>query len=135
MQGNRRMEKTSNLFKKIGDVRGRFHARMGTIENRNCSVKDLTETEEIRKRWQEYTEELCKKSLNDPDNHSGVLIHLEPNILECEVKRALESITTNKASEGYGIPVELIQILKDDAVKMLHSICQQIWNTQQWSLD
>ena len=98
------MEKTSNLFKKIGDVRGRFHARMGTIENRNCSVKDLTETEEIRKRWQEYTEELRKKSLNDPDNHNGVLIHLEPHILECEIKWASGSITMNKASGGDRIP-------------------------------
>ena len=96
------MEKTNNLFKKIGDVKGRFHARMGTIENRNG--KDLTETEEIKKTWHEYTEELCKKSLNDPDNHSGVLIHLEPRILECEVKWALGSITMNKASGGDRIP-------------------------------
>ena len=102
MQRNRRMEKTNNLFKKIGDVKERFHARMGTIENRNG--KDLTETEEIKKTWHEYTEELCKKSLNDPDNHSGVLIHLEPHILECEVKWALGSITMNKASGGDRIP-------------------------------
>ena len=95
------MEKTRNLFKKIGHVRGRFHVRMGTIENRNS--KDLTETEEI-KMWQEYTEELCKKSLNDPDNHNGVLIHLEPHILECEVKWALGSISMNKASGGDRIP-------------------------------
>ena len=95
---------------------------------------DLTEAEDI-KRWQEYTEELYKKDLHDPDNHDGVITHLEPDILECEVKWALESITTNKANEGDGIPVELFQILKDDAVKVLHSICQQIWKTQQWPQD
>ena len=96
---------------------------------------DLTEAEEIKKRWQEYTEELYKKDLHNPDNHEGVITHthLEPDILECEVKWALENITTNKASEGDGIPVELFQILKDSAVKVLHSICQQIWKTQQWS--
>ena len=92
---------------------------------------DLTEAEDIKKRWQEYTEELCKKDLHDPDNHDGVITHLEPDILECEVKWALGSITTNKVSGGDGIPVELLQILKDDAVKVLHSICQQIWKTQQ----
>ena len=96
---------------------------------------DLTEAEDIKKRWQEYTEELYKKDLHDPDNHNGVITHLEPDILEYEVKWALESITTNKASGGDGIPVELFQILKDDAVKVLHSICQQIWKTQQWSQD
>ena len=98
---------------------------------------DLTEAEDIKKRWQEYTEELYKKDLHDPDNHNGVITqtHLEPDILECEVKWALESITTNKASGGDGIPVELFQILKDDAVKVLHSICQKIWNTQQWPQD
>ena len=96
---------------------------------------DLTEAEDIKKRWQEYTEELYKKDLHDPDNHNGVITHLEPDILECEVKWALDSITTNKASGGDGIPVELIQILKDDAVKVLHSICQQIWKTQQWPQD
>ena len=96
---------------------------------------DLTEEEDIKKRWQEYTEELCKKYLHDQDNHDGVFTHLEPGILECEVKWALGSITTNKASEGDGIPVELFQILKDDAVKVLHSICQQIWKTQQWPQD
>ena len=100
---------------------------MGSIKDRNS--KDLTETEDIKKRWQEYTEELHKKDLHDPDNHDGMITHLEPDILECEVKRALESITTNKASEGDGIPVELFQILKEDAVKVLHSICQQIWKT------
>ena len=95
---------------------------------------DLTESEDIKKRWQEYTEELYKKDLHDPDNHDGVITDLEPDILECEVKWALGSITTNKASGGDGIPVELFQILKDDAVKVLHSICQQIWKTQQWAL-
>ena len=105
---------------------------MGLIKDRNGM--DLTEAEDI-KRWQEYTEELYKKDLHDPDNHDGMIIHLEPDILESEVKWALESITTNKASGGDGIPVELFQILKDDAVKVLHSICQQIWKTQQWSQD
>ena len=95
-------------------------------------IKDLKEEEDIKKRWQEYTEELYKKDLHNPDNHKGVITHLEPDILECEVKWALESITTNKASGGDGIPAELFQILKDDAVKVLHSICQQIWKTQQW---
>ena len=103
---------------------------MGSIKNRNR--RDLTEAEDIKKRWQEYTEEVCKKDLNDPDNHDGVITHLEPDILECEVNWALGSITTNKAGEGDGIPVELFQILKDDAVKMLHSICQHVWKTQQW---
>ena len=101
---------------------------MGTIKGRNGI--DLTEAEDIKKRWQEYTEELYKKYHQNPDNHNGVLTHLEPDILECEVKWALGSITTNKASGGYGIPVELFQILKDDAVKVLHSICQQVWKTQ-----
>ena len=96
---------------------------------------DLTEAEDIKKRWQEYTEELYKRDLHDPDNHNGVITHLEPDILECEVKGALESTTMNKASGGDGIPVELLQILKDDAVKVLHSICQQIWKTQQWPQD
>ena len=105
---------------------------MGTIKDRNGM--DLTEAEDIKKRWQEYTE-LCKEDLHDPDNHDGMITHLEPDILECEAKWALESITTNKASGGDGIPVELFQILKDDAVKVLHSICQQIWKTQQWPQD
>ena len=96
---------------------------------------DLTEAEDIKKRWQEYTEELYKKDLHDPDNHDGVITHLEPDVLECEVKWALGSITTNKASGGDGIPVELFQNLEDDAVKVLHSICQQIWKTQQWPQD
>ena len=122
------MGKTRNLFKKIRDTKGTFHAKIGSIKNRNCI---LTETEDIKKRWQEYTEELYKKDLHDPDNHNGVITDLEPDILECEVKWALGSITTNKARGGDRIPVELFQILKDDAVKVLHSICQQIWKTQQ----
>ena len=124
------MGKTRDLFKKIRDAKGTFHAKMGTIKDRNGM--DLTEAEGIKKRWQEYTEELYKKGLHDPDNHNGVITHLEPGILECEVKWALGSITMSKTSGGDGIPIELFQILKDDAVKMLHSICQQIWKTQQW---
>ena len=127
------MEKTRDLFKKIRDTKGSFHAKMGSIKDRNAM--DIREAEDIKKRWQEYTEELYKKDLHDQDNHNGVITHLEPDILECEVKWALESITTNKASGGGGIPVELFQILKDDAVKVLHSICQQIWKTQQWPQD
>ena len=110
-----------------------FIASMGTIKDRNGM--DLTEAEDIKKRWQEYTEELFKKELHNSDNHDGVITHLEADILECEVKWALESITTNKISGGDGIPVELFQILKDDAVKVLHSLCQQIWKTQQWPQD
>ena len=125
---NNRMGKTTDLFKKIRDTKGTFHAKMDSIKDRNG--RDLTEAEDIKKRWQEYTE-LYKKELHNPDNHDGVITHLEPDILECEVKWALESITMNKASGGDGIPVELFQILKDDAVKVLHSICQQIWKTQQ----
>ena len=106
---------------------------MSTIKDRNGI--DLTEAEDIKKRWQEYMEELYKKDLHDPDNHDGVINHLEPDIVECEVKWALESIMMNKASGGDGIPVELVQILKDDAVKVLHSICQQMWKTQQWPQD
>ena len=124
---NNRMGKTRDLFKKIRDTKGTFHAEMGTVNG-----MDLTEAEDIKKRWQEYTEELYKKDLHDPDNHDGVITHLEPDILECEVKWALENITMNKASAGDGIPVQLLQILKDDAIKVLHSICQQIWKTQQW---
>ena len=123
------MGKTREFFKKIRDTKGAFHAKMGSIKDRNGM--DLTEKEDIKKRWQEYTEELYKKDLHDPDNHDGLITHLEPDILECEVKWALESITMNKASGDDGIPVELFQILKDDAVKMRHSICQQIWKTQQ----
>ena len=119
IEENNRMGKTRDLFKKITDTKGTFHAKMGPIKDRNGM--DLTEAEDIKKRWQEYTEELYKKELHDPDNHDGVITQLEPDILE--VKWALESITTNKASGGDGIPDELFQILEDDAVKVLHSIC------------
>ena len=125
------MAKTRDLFKKIGDTKETFHAKMGIIKDRNSM--DLTK-EDIEKMWQEYTE-LYNKDLHDPDNHDGVITDLEPDILECEVKWALESITMTKASGGDGIPAELFQILKDDAVKVLHSICQQIWKTQQWPQD
>ena len=127
------MGKTRDLFKKIRDTKGNFHIKMSTIKDRNGM--DLTEAEDIKKRWQEYIEELYKKDLHDPDNHDGVITHLEPDILGCEVKWALGSITTNKASGSDRIPVELFQILKDDAEEMLHSICQQIWKTQQWPQD
>jgi len=130
IEENNRMGNTRDLFKKIRDTKGIFHAKMGTIKDRNGM--DLTEAEDIKKRWQEYAEKLYKKDLNDPDNHDDVITRLEPNILECEVKWALGTITMNKASGGDGIPVELFQILKDNAVKVLHSICQQIWKTQQW---
>ena len=133
IEENNRIGKTRDLFKKIRDTNGTFHANMGSIKDRNG--RDLREAEDIKKRWQEYTEELYKIDLHDPDNHDGVIAHLQPDILECEVKWTLGSITTNKASGGDGIPVELFQILKDDAVKVLHSICQQIWKTQQWSQD
>ena len=126
------MGKTRDVFKKIKDTKGTFHAKMGSIKDRNG--KDLIEAEDIKKRWQEYTE-LYQKDLHDPDNHDGVNTHLEPDIMECKVKRALGNITTNKASGGDAIPVELFQILKDDAVKVLHSICRQIWKTQQWPQD
>ena len=122
------MGKTRDIFKKVRDNKGIFHAKMGTIKDRND--KDLTITEEIKKRWQECTEELYKKGLKDPGNYSGTVTHLEQDILECEVQWALGSITTNKARGGDGIPAELFQILKDDAVKLLHSICQQIWKSQ-----
>ena len=127
-----RLGKMRDLFKKIRDNKGTFHARMGSIKDK--IGMDLTEAEDIKKRWQEYTE-LYKKDCHDPDNHDGVITHLEPDILECEVKWALQSITMNKATEGDGIPVELFQFLKDDAVKVLYSICQQIWKTQQWPQD
>ena len=127
------MGNSRDLFKKIRDTKGTFHAKMGTIKNKNAM--DLTEAEDIKKRWQEYTEEVYKKDLHDQDNHDGVITHLEPDILEYKVKWALGSITTNKASRSDGIPVELFQILKDDAVKMLYSICQQIWKTKQWPQD
>ena len=121
IEENNRMGKTRDLFKKIRGTKGTFHAKMGSVEDRNGM--DLTEAEDIKKRWQEYTEKLYKKDLHDQDNHDGVITHLGPDILGCEVKWALESITTNKASRGNGIPVELFQILKEDAVKVLHSIC------------
>ena len=123
------MGKTRDLFKKMIDTKETFQAKMGLIKDRNSM--DWTEAEDIKKRWREYTEELHKKDLHDPDNHDGVITHLEPDILEFEVKWTLGSITMNKASGRDGIPVELFQILKDDAVKVLHSICQQIWETQQ----
>ena len=122
------MGKTRELFEKIGDTKGLIHAKMGTVKDRNG--KKLTEAVGIKKRWQEFTE-LYKKDLNDPDNHDNMVTHLEPDILECEIKWALGSITTNKSSGGDGIPAKLFQILKDDIVKVLHSICQQIWKTQQ----
>ena len=128
------MGKTGDLFRKIRDTKRTFCAKMGSIKDRNGM--DLTEAEDInKKRWQEYTEELYKKYFHDPDNHDGVITHLEPDMLECEVKWALGSITTNKARRCDGIPVELLQILQNDAVKVLHSICQQIWKTQQWPQD
>ena len=124
IEENNRIGQTRDLFKKIRDTKGTFHAKMDSIKDTNGM--DLTEAEDIKKRWQEYTEEVYKKDLHDPDNHDDVITNLEPDILECEVKWALESITTNKASEGDGIPIELFQILKDDAVKVLQSMCQQI---------
>ena len=124
------MRKTRDLFKKIRDTKGTFHAKMVSIKDRNGM--DVTEAEDIKKRWQEYTEELSKQDLHDPDNHDGVITHLGPDILECEVRWILGSITMNKASRGNRIPVELFQILKGDAVKVLYSICQQICKTQQW---
>ena len=127
------MGKTRDLLKKVRDTKGTFHAKMGSVQDRNGM--NLTQAEDIKKRWQECTEGLYKKDLHDPDNHDSVITHLEPDILECEVKWALGSITMNKASGRDGIPVELFQILKDDAVKVLHSICQQIWETQQWPQD
>ena len=126
------MGKTRDLFKKIRDIKGKFHAKMGTIKDRNGM--DLTEAEELKKRWQKYTKNYTQKML-EPDNHDAVITHLELHILECKVKWALRKIITNKASRGAGTPVKLFQILKDDAVKVLHSICQQIWKTQQWSQD
>ena len=133
IEENNRMGKTRDLFKKIRDTKGTFHVKMGSVKDRNGL--DLTEAEDIKKGWQEYTEELYKKDLHDTGNHHGVITHLEPDIMEWKVKWALGCITTSKASGGDGIPVELFQILKDDAVKVLHSICQQIWKTQEWPQD
>src|SRR5574340_337091 len=133
IEENNRMGKNRDRFKKIRDTKGTFHAKMGSIKDRNGM--DLTEAEDSKKRWQEYTEELYKKDLHDSGNHDGVITDLEPDILECEVKWAFESVTTNKASGGDGMPVELFQILKDDGEKVLHSICQQICKTQQWPQD
>ena len=126
------MGKTRNLFNKIRDTKGIFHAKMGIIKDRNGMY--VTEAEDIKKRWQEYTE-LYKKDLHDPDNHNGVITYLEPDILECEVKWTLGVITMDKVNEGNRIPIELFRVLKEDAVKVLHSICQQIWKTQQWPQD
>ena len=133
IEENKHMGKSRDLLKKIRDIKGTFHAKMGSIKDRNGM--DLTEAEDNKNRRQEYIEELYKKDVHNSDNHDGVITHLEPDILECEVKWALGSITINKASEGDGIPVELFQTLKDDAVKVFHSICQQIWKTQQWPRD
>ena len=135
MQRNRKKLEweTRDLFRKIRDTKGTFHAKMGSIKNRNG--RDLTEAEDIKKRWKECTENLYNRDIQNQGNHNGVITHLEPNILEYEVKWALESTTMNKASAGDGIPVELFQILKDDAVEVLHSIRQQMWKTQQWPQD
>ena len=132
IEENNRMGKTRDLFKKIRDIKGTFYARTGTIKDRNG--KDLIEAEEIKKRWQEYTEELYEKDLNDPDNHNGMVTNLEPDIPDCEVKRALGSITMNKASGGDGISVELFQILKDAAAEVLHSVCSKS-GKRQWPED
>ena len=132
IEENNRMEKTTDL-QKTGDTKGTFHAKVSTIKNRNS--QDLKEAEEIKKRWQEYTKELYKEYLHDPDNHDDTITNLEPDILECDIKCALGSITTIRDNGGDGIPIELFQILKDDAVKVLHSIFQQVWKTQQWPQD
>ena len=133
IEENNRIGNTRDLFKKIRDTKGTFHAKMGSIKDRNG--RDLKEAEDIEKRWQEYRQELYKKDLNDLDSHSGVVTHPEPDILECKVKWALGSITMNKGSGDDEISNELFQILKDDAVKVLHSIYKQIWKTQQWPQD
>ena len=129
IEENNRIGKTRDLIKIIRDTKGTLHAKIGSIKGRNSI--NLTEAEDIKKRWQEYTGKLCRKDLHNPDNHDGVITHLELDILECEVKWALGSITMNKASGGNGIPVELFQILNDDAVKVLHSLWQHIWKAQQ----
>ena len=123
------MGKTRDLFKKTRDTKGTFHAKMGTVKDRNGM--DLREAEDVKKGWQEYTEELYKIDLHNPENHDDVITHLDPDILECKVKWPLGSITVSKASGSDGIPVDLFQILKDDAMPICHSICQQVWNTQQ----
>ena len=133
IEENNRMGKTRDLFKKIRYTKRIFHPKMSTIKDRNGMA--LTEAEDTKKRWQKYTEELYKKDLHDTDNHDGVNTHLEPDMLECQVKSALGNITMNKAREGDGIPVKVFQILKDYAVKVLYSKCQQIWKTQQWPQD
>ena len=135
IEENNRMGKTRNLFKKTRETKGTFHAKIGSIKNRNGM--DLTEAEDIRRGSKNTQKNYTKKifTMIFPDNHGGVITHLEPDILECEVRWALGSITTNKASGGDGIPVELFQSLKDDAVKVLHSTCQQIWKAQQWPQD
>ena len=133
IEEHNRRGKTRDLFKKIRETKGTFQAKMGSIKDRNGM--DLTEAKDIKKMWQEYTEELYKKDLHDPDNHYGVITHLEPDILECEVKWALGSITTNKTSGSDRLPVELFPVLKDDAVKVLHSLYQQLWKTQHWPQD
>ena len=133
IEANNKMGNTRDFFKKIRATKGTFHAKMGSIKDRNGM--DLTEQKILRRGGKNTQKNCAKKDLHDPDNHDGVITHLEPDILECEVKWALESITINKDSGGDGIPVELFQILKDDAVKVLHSICQQIWKTQQWPQD
>ena len=133
MEANNRMGKTRDLLKKIRDTKGTFHAKMGSIKDRNG--RDLTEAEILRRGGKSTQKNCTQKDLHNLDNHNGVITHLEPDILECEVKWALGSITMNKVSGGDEIPVELFQILKDDAVKVLHSICQQIWKTQQWPQD
>ena len=133
IEENKRIGNTRDLFEKIRDTKGIFHAKIGTRKDRNGT--ELTEAEDIKKRWQEYREEMYKKDLHYTDDHDNVISHLEPDILECEVKWALGSLTTNKASGEDGIRAELIQILKDDDVKVLQSVCQQIWKTQQWPQD
>ena len=133
IEENNRMGKARDLLKNIRDTKGTFHAKMGSIKDKN--YMDITEAEDIKKTWQQYTDKLFKRDFQDPDDNDGMITHLEPDILECEVKWALGSITANKARGGDGVPVELFQILKDDAVKVLHSICQQIWKTQQWPQD
>jgi len=133
IEENNRMGNTRDLFRKIRGTKGTFHTNIGTMKDRNGM--DLTEAEDIKNRWQDYTEELYKKDLHDPDNHDGVITHLEPDILECKVNQALGSITREKTSRGDGIPVELCQILINDAMKVLHSVCQHIWRTQHCPRD